>query len=438
MPVAYQWRASWASASSASAQACSGSFSATARRPQSTCATYQSRSAWSWHASRRPGSGTVRPANRSAAVGRTFLRHCGWGGHVPPYGAYRILLPYGSAHQTSLPPDVGYYEFNLVSAFTGVLSSCCDFLYAEAVALKIFLSWSGGKSRALAEELRDWLPYVVQSVDPFVSTQDISTGARSLNVLASELETASFGIVCLTQQNKLTPWITFEAGAMSKIVNTSKVIPLLLDLRISDLTGPLAQFQAVEAGDKEQIFKMIRAISAVSPQPLPEDRLKGTFDVFWPRLQERVANLRQPNAEADDHDTRSDRDILEELLALARRNEREITRIRTENAEQPILISEQVLNDRQTAAIIAESNRATRENRLVKEIAELVRGWSYILSKDQDGFHLTFDPSNAGTEEDVSIDASGLRATLEAMARVLGTPIFVRGGPIGNEAFPPF
>jgi hypothetical protein len=188
--------------------------------------------------------------------------------------------------------------------------------------MKIFLSWSGGKSRELAETLRDWLPDVIQSVEPFVSTQDIATGERSLKILASELETTSFGIVCLTQQNKLTPWITFEAGAMSKLVETSKVTPLLLDLKVSEIIGPLSQFQAVDVGDRDQVFKLIKAIADASPQSnITEGRLSRIFDAFWPRLLERIETLRRSDDETS-QDSRSDRDILEELLALARRNDR--------------------------------------------------------------------------------------------------------------------
>ena len=95
------------------------------------------------------------------------------------------------------------------------------------MVMKVFISWSGDRSRAIAEELRDWLPTIVQSLEPFISTQDVPVGGRGLNVLASELQDCSFGILCLTQENKQGQWIHFEAGALSKVIEASRVVPLL-------------------------------------------------------------------------------------------------------------------------------------------------------------------------------------------------------------------
>jgi hypothetical protein len=44
--------------------------------------------------------------------------------------------------------------------------------------MKIFLSWSGKQSLLLATELRQWLPRVFQSVEPFLSTDDIEAGEK--------------------------------------------------------------------------------------------------------------------------------------------------------------------------------------------------------------------------------------------------------------------
>ena len=82
--------------------------------------------------------------------------------------------------------------------------------------MKVFISWSGERSRSIAEALREWLPDVIQAVKPWLSAEDIDKGARWSSDLAHELEDAHVGVICLTPENLEEPWIHFEAGALSK------------------------------------------------------------------------------------------------------------------------------------------------------------------------------------------------------------------------------
>src|SRR5437016_4734535 len=90
--------------------------------------------------------------------------------------------------------------------------------------MKIFISWSGSRSKLLGNKLRTWLPLVLQNVHPYMSNDDIPTGARWLHSISSELESSDFGILCLTPENLRAPWINFEAGALSKKVDNSRVV----------------------------------------------------------------------------------------------------------------------------------------------------------------------------------------------------------------------
>jgi TIR domain len=207
--------------------------------------------------------------------------------------------------------------------------------------VKVFISWSGEQSKAVAEELRDWLPTIVQSLELFISTQDMPIGGRGLNVLASKLEECSFGILCLTQENKQGPWIHFEAGALSKVIDTSGVVPLLLDLKVSDLTGPLAQFQAVSIQDSDGVFSMIKALSEQSSPPIAEGRLRRLFDAFWPELEAKVIELKDATGSRPGQEIRGEREILEEILIRSRNAERQVA-IASENpieAKLDLLVS---------------------------------------------------------------------------------------------------
>ena len=82
--------------------------------------------------------------------------------------------------------------------------------------MKVFISWSGPRSRAVAVALKDWLPLVLEGVDPWVSDKDISAGERWAQSVAGELESANFGIICITPENLNADWILFESGALSK------------------------------------------------------------------------------------------------------------------------------------------------------------------------------------------------------------------------------
>src|SRR4051812_29919367 len=113
--------------------------------------------------------------------------------------------------------------------------------------MKIFISWSGVPSRAVAEALRDWLPKVIQSLRPWISSRDIPKGTRWRQRLAEELQDAKVGIICLTPTNLNENWILFEAGAMAKSLAESLVCTYLYGVRPAEIIGPLSEFQATRA-----------------------------------------------------------------------------------------------------------------------------------------------------------------------------------------------
>lgn len=158
--------------------------------------------------------------------------------------------------------------------------------------MKVFLSWSGDLSHKVALEFREWLPFVIQSVEPYVSSEDIDKGSRWSIDIAKELEDSSFGILCVTPQNIDAPWLNFEAGALSKAFTTSNVSPFLFGLKPSDLKkSPLLQFQST-LYDKKDLLKLVLSINnALGKEKLDESKLKPTFDVWYEQLKSKLDPL---------------------------------------------------------------------------------------------------------------------------------------------------
>jgi hypothetical protein len=107
----------------------------------------------------------------------------------------------------------------------------------------VFISWSGQQSKEIAEELRNWIPSVLQFAKPYYTPSDVEKGAKWGSEISQKLAESNIGIVCLTKENFTKPWILFEAGALSKDLEQSKVCSILFGMENTDLTGPLTTFQ---------------------------------------------------------------------------------------------------------------------------------------------------------------------------------------------------
>lgn len=185
---------------------------------------------------------------------------------------------------------------------------------------KIFISWSGDLSKALAEAVRDWIPKVLQSVKPYFTPDDIEKGSRWAKEISGELATSHLGIICLTQENQHSPWILFEAGALSKNLEESKVCPILFNFDTAELKGPLASFQATKF-NKEDIKKLLESINnSCNESKLEEKSLDETFDMWWPKLETQIKEILVQAKSITKTQKRPDRDILEEILELTRSN----------------------------------------------------------------------------------------------------------------------
>lgn len=181
--------------------------------------------------------------------------------------------------------------------------------------MKVFISWSGERSHALADALHDWLPLVLHYVEPWLSQADIEAGQRWADQVAKELEACNFGILCITRENVSSPWVLFEAGALAKSMQGSRVTPLLLGLEFRDITGPLAQFQAKKV-ERDGLLDVIQSLNQSAQHAVPEARVTQLFDALWPELEKKIASI--PNLSTPAKHARPQPEILEELVASVR------------------------------------------------------------------------------------------------------------------------
>jgi len=113
--------------------------------------------------------------------------------------------------------------------------------------LKVFISWSKPRAKAVAAALYNWIPSVFQYVKIWILEKDIEAGTLWYAEIASQLKESNFGILCLTPENISAPWVLFEAGALAKADNVDRVVPYRIGLSSAELEPPLGQLQGVDA-----------------------------------------------------------------------------------------------------------------------------------------------------------------------------------------------
>lgn len=195
------------------------------------------------------------------------------------------------------------------------------------VSMKVFISWSGTKSHKVGLVFREWLPSVIQSLEPYVSSEDIDKGARWSSDIAKELEDSTFGILCVTKDNVHAPWLSFEAGALSKTMDKSSVAPFLFDIKRAEVNGPILQFQST-IFDKDDVKKLLIALNkACGESRISDPMLDKAFEVWYPTLEMELSKLKdaENTAEIETVDVVTDTQntaIIEEILELSRDNQK--------------------------------------------------------------------------------------------------------------------
>lgn len=201
--------------------------------------------------------------------------------------------------------------------------------------MKVFISWSGERSREVASVLRDWLSCVLQAIKPWVSTRDIDRGALWFNEINGQLQEATVGIICLTQQNKNQPWILFEAGALAKGLSTSRVLTLLIDLEAGDVKDPLAQFNHT-LPSKDGLHSLVHTLNAaLGPAGLDAKVLEQVFETYWPQFERQFEAAMQSTPESPADPVKGPDEAIAELIALTKTVANRVARIEQREVHEP-------------------------------------------------------------------------------------------------------
>jgi hypothetical protein len=182
--------------------------------------------------------------------------------------------------------------------------------------MKIFLSWAGNVSQAVAVTLRKHLPLMIQRLEVFMSKHDIGSGSRWGEELTSQLDATSFGVFCLTPESLASPWVQFEAGAITKHGNGRACGLLIGSLLASDVVGPLALFQH-RTFNRNEFLHLLKDINSSLEKPLPSEAVETVLSKWWDEIQsDYQAALSLPATLPPP--SRAPQELLEEILVRLR------------------------------------------------------------------------------------------------------------------------
>ena len=190
--------------------------------------------------------------------------------------------------------------------------------------MKVFLSWSGDRSKMVAEAFNRFLKQVIQATQPWIST-GIMKGMPSDSEIMEGLKDAKVGIICLTSDNLTAPWLLYEAGAISNNPGTH-VCTFLLDVANEDVEPPLGRFQHTSF-NKQDVLLLVKTInSAVGSSggnAVELQSLEEIFDLTWSKFESAllVAKETKPVTKPTKRDIY---DLVSEILETVRKFDRDV------------------------------------------------------------------------------------------------------------------
>ncbi|MEB0056471.1 TIR domain-containing protein [Variovorax sp. LG9.2] len=191
--------------------------------------------------------------------------------------------------------------------------------------MNVFISWSGARSKAVAEVLQDWVGLVIQAARPWLS-DEIDRGASWMTAINNKLQDSTIGIFCLTPENKDSPWILFEAGAVAKGRDTARICTLLIEMQHGEVDMPLAQFNHT-LPTRSDMLKLVKTLNSAveSEQQLSVQQLEKSFAAHWEAFHDDYVRALADNPPNTPPPPKPDQaEVLQDILATVRASERRL------------------------------------------------------------------------------------------------------------------
>lgn len=151
-------------------------------------------------------------------------------------------------------------------------------------SMDVFLSWSGARSHGVARAFHEWLPSVIQQLQPFLSSESIGKGETWLSGIRDALTASDgVGIFFLTKEALTSQWLLFEAGGIASL-GKQRVCTVCVDLSPQELKPPLSFYQATKL-ERDDVLKLVEDLNQHLPRPLSPHILTKSFDRSWSDLE---------------------------------------------------------------------------------------------------------------------------------------------------------
>jgi hypothetical protein len=164
---------------------------------------------------------------------------------------------------------------------------------AGAATPNLFVSWSGPRARSLAEALSQWLPGVLPTYRPWISSRQ-RRGTDWAAVLFERIAAARATVVCLTSDSIAAPWMLFEAGLLGARGDRPLALYVLdveQDELASSAVGAFPAFPATERGTAG----LVELLNGSSDHPLPEENVATYLAGSWSDLERQLSCVPPPD-----------------------------------------------------------------------------------------------------------------------------------------------